>query len=141
MAEPSRSVPVEHPSNFFRTTSSFLSSLFLPFVQGFQATLGQPSLESEGTLGTNVQDRAEFQYEARLAHRRDQHVWPCLTYHEEAIKVCLRAGNIWGLAKILVKKIETNAILASVRFNTLVDPQPLYFSDTAFPPVLPCARS
>lgn len=141
MVEPSRSDPVNHLSNFFRTTSSFVSSLSLSFVQSFQATLDQPSLESEGTLGTDVQDRAELQYEARLAHRRDQHVWPCLTHHEAAIKVCLRASNIWGLAKVLVKKIATNLTLAFVRFNTLVDPQPLYFSDTAFSPVLPCAHS
>jgi hypothetical protein len=141
MVEPSRSEPVKYLSNFSRTTSSFVSSLALPFVQGFQATLDQSSLESERTLGTNVQDRAESQYEAGLAHRRDQDEWPCLTHHEEATKVCLRAGNIWGLAKVLAKKIETNLTLASVRFNTLVDPQPLYFSDTAFSSVLPYADS
>jgi hypothetical protein len=118
-----------------------LLSVSLPFVQDFQATRNQPFLERERTLGTNVRDRAELQYEAGIAHRRNQEVWPCLTHHEEAIKVCLLAGNIWGLAKVLVRKIEANLILASVRFNTLVYPKPLYFSDTAFSPVLPCAHS
>jgi hypothetical protein len=94
MVEPSRSDPVKHLSNFVRTTPSYVSSLSLPFVQGFQAAPDQPFLESEWTLGTNGQDWAEFQYMAGLAHRRDQHVWPCLTHHEEAITVCLHAGNI-----------------------------------------------
>jgi hypothetical protein len=141
MVEPPRSDPVKHLSNFFGTTSSFVSSLSFPFVQGFQARLDLPSLESERTLGTNVQHRGKFPYEAGLAHRRGPDGRPCLIRREEAIKVCLHAGNIWGLAKVLVKKIETTLTLAFVRFNTLLDPQPLYFSDTAFSPVLPCAHS
>jgi hypothetical protein len=60
---------------------------------------------------------------------------------EETIKVYRLAGHIRALAKVLVETIETNLTLAAVRVGTLVDPQPLYFSDTAFSPVLPCARS
>jgi hypothetical protein len=141
MVEPSKSVPVKHLSNFVRTTPSCVSSLSLLFVQGFQAMLDQPSSERERTLGANGQDRAEFQYEAGLAHRCDQDVWPCLTRQEEAINVCLCASNIWGLVKVLVKKIGINFTLAFVRFDTPVDPQPPYFSDIAFLPALPCARS
>jgi hypothetical protein len=60
---------------------------------------------------------------------------------EEVIKVYRRAGNIRTQAKVLVGTTETNLTLAAVRVDTVVDPQPLYFSDTAFSPVLPCARS
>jgi hypothetical protein len=60
---------------------------------------------------------------------------------EEAIKGYRLAGTIRALAKVLVGTIETNLTLAAVRVDTLVDPQPLYFSDTAFSPVLPYARS
>jgi hypothetical protein len=176
MAEPSRLDPVEHPSNFVRTTASEVSHreelswlekillemwsatlrrapqdgcdrgygdlihLSRPFFQGFQATLDQPSLENERTLSTNVQERAEFWYEVGMAHCRDQDVWPCVTHYEEAIKVYSLAGNIRGLAKVLVGKIESNLPLTAVRVGTLIDPQPRYFSDTAFSPVLPCAR-
>jgi hypothetical protein len=177
MAEPSRSDPVEHLSNFVRTTPSFVRRreelsrlknilqemwsgtlrhplqvgddarygepipLYLPFVQILPAVLDRSSLESERTLATNVQDRAEFQYESGLALRRDQDVSPCLTHYEEAVKVHRPVSNIRGLAKVLVETIETNLTLAAVRVGTLVDLQPLYFSDTAFSPVLPCAHS
>ena len=91
MAEPSRSDPVKYLSNLVRTTPSFVSpeksrspsTCFSP--KPYQVVLDQSSLESERPLATNVQDRAEFQYEVGLAHRRDQDVWPCLTHDEEVI--------------------------------------------------------
>jgi hypothetical protein len=59
---------------------------------------------------------------------------------EETSKLYCVAANIRALAKGLAEIIETNLIFAAVRIGTLVDLQPLYFSDTALSPVLPCTR-
>jgi len=75
-----------------------------------------------------------------LAHCCEQGVGPYLAQYEEAIKVCRPVGIIRRLAKVLVKKIETNLTLDAICVGTVVDPQPLYFSDIALSPVLPCAH-
>jgi hypothetical protein len=118
-----------------------LNPLSLPFVEISQAMLDQPSLEIERTLSMNLQDRVELHYWAGLAHRRDQAVEPCLAHCEDAIRVHRLAGKIRGLAEGLVEKIETKLTYTAIRIGTLVDPQPRYFSDTTFSPVLPCAHS
>jgi len=112
-----------------------LIPLSLPFVEISQARLDQPSLEIERTLSMNLQDRVDLHYWAGLAHRRDQAIEPYLAHCENAIKVHRLAGNIRGLAEVLVEKTETNLTLAAVPLSTLGDPQPLYDSDTEFPPV------
>jgi hypothetical protein len=61
--------------------------------------------------------------------------------HAGATKVYRLAGNIRAREKVLVKAIETNLTRAAVRVGTLVNLQPVSFSDSAFLPVLPSARS
>ncbi len=177
MAEPSRTNPVEHLSNFITSdpvsvsrrgelprSRNILQEMWsvtlrhphwvgydrndgdlirvsLPFPISFQAALDQSSRESARTIGTDVQDRAEFQCEAGLAHRRDQDVWLCLIHPKDPMTVYCLAGKIWDLTKILVEKFETNLPYAAVRLGTLADPQPLYFFDTACSPILPHALS
>jgi hypothetical protein len=124
----------------YDTSYGELIPFHLPFAHILPAMLDQSSLESERPLATNVQDGVEFQYDGGLAPCRDQDVWLCLTHYEEAIKVHRPVGNTRGLAKVLVEN-ETNLPPTVVRVGTLVDSQPLYYSDIAFSPVLPCARS
>ena len=133
MAEPSRTIPLDHLSNFIMPNSlsvsrrgellssrnilqetrsgtlrhprwvgydrgyGDLSPVSLPFRMGFQARLEQFSLESDRALSSDAQDWAKFQYEAGLAHRRDQDVYCCPIHPKEAIKVYCRAGNLRGL--------------------------------------------
>ena len=81
-----------------------LIPLSLPLVEISQAMLGQPSLEIERTISMNLQDRVELHYWAGLTYCRDQAIEPCLAHYEDAIKVHRVAGNIRGLAEVLVDK-------------------------------------
>jgi hypothetical protein len=92
------------------------------------------------TAPSFVRHRAEFSWLRNIL----QEIRSATSRHAlqgEAIKVYRRAGNIRGVTRVVVETIETNLTLVAVRVGTLVNPQPLYFSDTAFSPALPCARS
>jgi hypothetical protein len=135
MVEPSRSDTVNHLSNVFRIALSFVGRR-----EGLSRSKNILQERQLGTLRHALQVGYVRGYGVLLSVSLP-FVQGFQATHEEAIKECLPAGNIRGLAKVLVRKIEANLILASVRLNTLVYPKPLYFSDTAFSPVLPCAHS
>jgi hypothetical protein len=113
---------------------------YLPFVEILQALLDQSPLENKQIFRTNLQDWAEFHYWVRLARRRDQDIGPCRAHYEEPIKTYRLAGNVRGLADVLVEKTQTYLTFASVPLCTLIDLRSLYQSNTESPPVLRCAR-
>jgi hypothetical protein len=78
-----------------------------PFGEILQALLTQPSLKIERALSTNLQDRVELHYWAGLAHRQYQEVEYCRTHDQEVIKTYRLAGNILGLAAVVVQTPQT----------------------------------
>jgi hypothetical protein len=110
MVEPFTPDRVARLSNFARTAPRSvgrrekLTLPFLPFVEILPALLNQLLLEIQRTPSTSLQDRAELHYWAGLAHWRDQDVGSCRTHYEEPIEAYLLAGNIQGLAEVLVEK-------------------------------------
>jgi tetratricopeptide (TPR) repeat protein len=79
--------------------------------------------ESIGPL--SAQERAEIHYWAGLSHYRNEDVGPCLDHYDHAMTGYRHAGDMRGLAQVLMDKTETQYTLASVPLGTLVDLQPL----------------
>jgi class 3 adenylate cyclase/DNA-binding CsgD family transcriptional regulator len=90
-------------------------------AQFYEAALA--AAEAAGRLSTL--ERADLHYRAGLARYRDQDVGPCLAHYEEAIAAYRLAGDLAGLANVLIGKTETQYTLASVPLGALPDLQPL----------------
>jgi DNA-binding winged helix-turn-helix (wHTH) protein len=87
----------------------------------YEATLA--AAESTGRL--SAQERAALHYRAGLAHSRNQDAGPCLDHYDRAIAAYQQAGDLRGLAQVLLDKTELQYTLASVPLGTLADLQPL----------------
>lgn len=77
------------------------------------------SLDLFGHLVFTVADMAG------RAHHRDQDVGPCLAHYERAAEAYRLAGDVQGLARVLMEKAAIQYTLASVPLGTPPDIQPL----------------
>jgi class 3 adenylate cyclase/tetratricopeptide (TPR) repeat protein len=80
---------------------------------------------SESSGQFSVRDRAELHYWAGRARHRDQDAGPGLAHYERAAEAYRQAGDVRGLARVLMEKAEIQYTLASVPLGTLPDLQPL----------------
>jgi hypothetical protein len=122
MVKPSRSAPIERLSIFAVMAPPFVGRSAEPtlpclsFIEILQTLQDRPSLEIEHTLITHLQDWPELHYWAGLAHDQG----PIWSY-------CL-AGNIRGLAEVLVEKSGSALAVTSIPLDTPVDLQPRCWS-------------
>jgi class 3 adenylate cyclase/tetratricopeptide (TPR) repeat protein len=71
----------------------------------------------------SVHDRAELHYWAGLSYYRDQDVGPCLVHYDKAIESYRLAGDVRGLARVLMEK--TRLHYRTSPYGTLIDMHPL----------------
>jgi hypothetical protein len=122
MVEPSRSDPIERPSNLAVTAPPCVGRRAEPTlpclscIEILQALQDRPSLAIEHTLITNPQDWTALHYWAGLAH------------DQKSIRSHRLTGNIQGLAEVLVERVWTSSTVASDPLDSLVELQPLCWS-------------
>lgn len=100
---------------------TFTAAAWSDAAQYYEAALSA----AESIAHFPVRDRAELHYRAGLARYWDMDAGPALDHYEKAIAAYRLAGEIQGLARVLMEQARTYYTLASVPLGTLADIQPL----------------
>ncbi|MBW2282410.1 MAG: AAA family ATPase [Deltaproteobacteria bacterium] len=85
----------------------------------YRAALGAAS----GRLGDS--ERAHLCFRNGLAHYRDADVGPCLDQYDRAAELYAAAGDVTGLAEVLLERARVGITLEPVSYGTLLDVEPL----------------
>jgi tetratricopeptide (TPR) repeat protein len=89
---------------------------------------GEAGRYYEAALATDrlsPHEQAALHYRAGLAYHRDQDVGPCLHHYSQALDGYRMAGDVQGLAQVLMLQTELQYSLTSVPLGTLADVSPL----------------
>jgi class 3 adenylate cyclase/tetratricopeptide (TPR) repeat protein len=80
---------------------------------------------AESSHALAARERADLHYRAGLAHYYDQDVGPCQHHYNRAIEIYRLAGDVQGLARVLMERTRTQFTLATVPFGIVADIHPL----------------